>query len=89
MAGVVEAAGSSVSQFRPGDEVYASCSGALAEYVSVAEDKLALKPANLPFEQAAAVPTAADHWLTTPHAQEKLAQRVIQFIEEEIVSERR
>jgi len=59
MAGVVEAAGSSVTQFRPGDKVYASCGGALAEYVSVAEDKLALKPANLTFEQAAAIPTAA------------------------------
>jgi NADPH:quinone reductase-like Zn-dependent oxidoreductase len=59
MAGVVEAAGPSVKQFRPGDEVYASCSGALAEYVSVAEDKLALKPANLTFEQAAAIPTGA------------------------------
>ena len=59
MAGVVEAVGSSVTQFRPGDEVYASCSGALAEYVSVTEDKLALKPANLTFEQAAAIPTAA------------------------------
>jgi len=59
MAGVVEAAGSSVMQFRPGDEVYASCGGALAEYVSVAEDKLALKPINLTFEQAAAIPTAA------------------------------
>jgi NADPH:quinone reductase-like Zn-dependent oxidoreductase len=59
MAGVVEAAGSSVTQFRPGDEVYASCSGTLAEYVSVAEEKLTLKPTNLTFEQAAAVPTAA------------------------------
>lgn len=59
MAGVVEAAGPSVTQFRPGDEVYAACSGALAEYVSVAEDKLALKPANLTFEQASAIPTAA------------------------------
>jgi NADPH:quinone reductase-like Zn-dependent oxidoreductase len=59
MAGVVEAAGPSVTQFRPGDEVYAACSGTLAEYVSVAEDKLALKPANLTFEQAAAIPTAA------------------------------
>jgi NADPH:quinone reductase-like Zn-dependent oxidoreductase len=58
MAGVVESAGSSVTQFRPGDEVYAACSGALAEYASVAEDKLVLKPANLTFEQAAAVPTA-------------------------------
>jgi NADPH:quinone reductase-like Zn-dependent oxidoreductase len=59
MAGVVEAAGSSVTQFRPGDEVYASCSGAFAEYVSVAEDKLTFKPVNITFEQAAAVPTAA------------------------------
>jgi NADPH:quinone reductase-like Zn-dependent oxidoreductase len=59
MAGVVDAVGSSVTQFHPGDEVYASCSSALAEYVSVAEDKLALKPANLTFEQAAAIPTGA------------------------------
>jgi len=59
MAGVVDAIDSGVTQFRPGDEVYAACSSALAEYVSVAEDKLALKPANLSFEQAAAIPTAA------------------------------
>jgi NADPH:quinone reductase-like Zn-dependent oxidoreductase len=59
MAGVVEAAGPSVTQFRPGDEVYAACSGALADYVSVAEDKVAFKPANLTFEQAAAIPTGA------------------------------
>lgn len=59
MAGVVEAAGSSVTQFRPCDEVYAACNSALAEYVCVAEDKLALKPANLTFEQAAAIPTGA------------------------------
>jgi NADPH:quinone reductase-like Zn-dependent oxidoreductase len=48
-----------VTQFKPGDHVFASCSSALAEYVSVAEEKLALKPENLTFEQAAAVPTAA------------------------------
>lgn len=59
MAGVVEMAGSNVTQFRPGDEVYASSGSALAEYVSVTEDKLALKPTNLTFEQAAAIPTAA------------------------------
>jgi NADPH:quinone reductase-like Zn-dependent oxidoreductase len=58
-AGVVEAAGSGVTQFRPGDEVYAAGSSAFAEYVSVAEDKLAHKPANLTFEQAAAIPTGA------------------------------
>jgi NADPH:quinone reductase-like Zn-dependent oxidoreductase len=59
MAGVVERAGSSVTQFHPGDEVYAACESALAEYVSVAEHKLALKPGSLTFEQAAAIPTAA------------------------------
>jgi NADPH:quinone reductase-like Zn-dependent oxidoreductase len=59
MAGRVEAAGSRVTRFKPGDEVFASCHGSLADYVHVAEDKLALKPANLTFEQAAAVPTAA------------------------------
>lgn len=59
IAGIVEAVGACVTQFRPGDEVFTSCSSALAEYVSVAEDKLALKPTNLTFEQAAAVPTSA------------------------------
>jgi NADPH:quinone reductase-like Zn-dependent oxidoreductase len=59
LAGVVEAAGSCVTQFRPGDEVYAASRSALAEYVSVAEDKLAFKPANITFEHAAAIPTAA------------------------------
>jgi NADPH:quinone reductase-like Zn-dependent oxidoreductase len=59
MAGRVAAVGSQVTRFKPGDEVFASCHGSLAEYVHVAEDKLALKPANLTFEQAAAVPTAA------------------------------
>jgi NADPH:quinone reductase-like Zn-dependent oxidoreductase len=59
MAGVVEAVGSQVTSFRPGDEVFTACNHALAEYVSVAADKLALKPANLTFEQAAAVPTGA------------------------------
>jgi NADPH:quinone reductase-like Zn-dependent oxidoreductase len=58
-AGVVEAVGRNVTQFRPGDEVYTVCNNALAEYVSVTEDKLALRPANLTFEQAAAVPTGA------------------------------
>ena len=59
MSGRVEAVGSGVRIFQPGDEVYATCSSTLAEYVCVAEDKLAMKPANLTFEGAAAVPTAA------------------------------
>jgi NADPH:quinone reductase-like Zn-dependent oxidoreductase len=58
-AGRVEAVGKNVTRFRPGDEVFTACSGALAEYACAAEDKVALKPTNLSFEQAAAVPTAA------------------------------
>jgi len=63
IAGQVEAVGGNVQQFRPGDEVFgdlAECGlGAFAEYVSVPEDALALKPANLTFAEAAAVPEAA------------------------------
>jgi NADPH:quinone reductase-like Zn-dependent oxidoreductase len=56
MAGRVESVGKNVRRFQPGDEVFGMCKGALAEYVSVSEDKLALKPVNLTLEQAAAVP---------------------------------
>jgi len=60
MAGQVEAVGRSVTRFRPGDEVYAEVGiGSCAEYITVPEAKPALKPANLTFEQAAAVPMAA------------------------------
>ena len=60
IAGRVEAAGSKVKQFRPGDEVFGICnSGAFAEYRCVAEDKLVLKPASISFEEAATVPMAA------------------------------
>jgi NADPH:quinone reductase-like Zn-dependent oxidoreductase len=56
MAGHVESVGEAVSQFRPGDEVFGTCEGAFAEYVSVPERLLAPKPSNLTFEQAATVP---------------------------------
>ena len=59
MAGSVQAVGDKVTRFKPGDEVYSTCGHALAEYTCAAEDKLALKPVNLSFEQAAAVPSAA------------------------------
>jgi NADPH:quinone reductase-like Zn-dependent oxidoreductase len=59
VAGHVQAVGKKVTRFQPGDEVFASCNGTLAVYACVAEDKLAMKPTNLTFEQAAAVPTAA------------------------------
>jgi NADPH:quinone reductase-like Zn-dependent oxidoreductase len=60
MAGRVEAVGKNVTRFRPGDEVFAHVlAGGFAEYTCVPEDFLGLKPANLTFEQAAAVPLAA------------------------------
>ena len=59
-AGIVEAVGKNVKRFKPGDEVFGGRTGALAEYVAVREDRtLALKPSNLSFEQAAAIPVAA------------------------------
>jgi NADPH:quinone reductase-like Zn-dependent oxidoreductase len=58
VAGTVEAVGNGVTRFKPGDEVYGSANGSYAEYAAAAEDQLALKPANLTFEQAAAVPMA-------------------------------
>jgi len=57
-AGTVEAVGKDVTQFRPGDEVFGGRSGSLAEFVCVRVG-VALKPASVTFEQAAAVPVAA------------------------------
>ncbi len=59
VAGQVEAVGRNVTQFRPGDEVFGGCYRAFADYVCATEDKLAPKPANISFEDAAAVPLAA------------------------------
>lgn len=63
VAGQVEAVGSNVREFQPGDEVYGDLSacgwGAFAEYVAVPEIAITQKPANITFEQAAAVPESA------------------------------
>jgi NADPH:quinone reductase-like Zn-dependent oxidoreductase len=59
-AGTVEAVGKNVTEFKPGDEVFGGKTGAFAEYVCVLPDRaVALKPANLTFEQAASIPIAA------------------------------
>ena len=55
-SGTIEAVGSRVSTFKPGDEVYGSAEGSYAEYAVASPGKIAAKPANLTFEQAAAVP---------------------------------
>ena len=59
LAGVVAAVGADVARFKPGDEVFGTGAGTLAECATAAEDALVAKPANLSFEQAAAVPVAA------------------------------
>jgi NADPH:quinone reductase-like Zn-dependent oxidoreductase len=59
LAGRVEVVGSNVSGFKSGDDVYGTCEGSFAEYACARADRLARKPANLSFEQAAAVPISA------------------------------
>ena len=58
-AGRVEAVGTNVTQFQPGDEVFGAETGSFAEYASVPENTLALKPTKSSFEEAAAIPVAA------------------------------
>ncbi|NUK50227.1 NAD(P)-dependent alcohol dehydrogenase [Streptomyces lunaelactis] len=59
-AGQVEAVGKDVNRFRPGDEVFGESDGAFAEYVCAPDDVVEPKPANLTFEQAAALPLAGN-----------------------------
>jgi NADPH:quinone reductase-like Zn-dependent oxidoreductase len=58
VAGVVEAIGGGVTQFKAGDEVFGSANGSYAEFAAASEDQLAHKPTSLTFEQAAAAPMA-------------------------------
>jgi NADPH:quinone reductase-like Zn-dependent oxidoreductase len=82
VAGTVEAVGSGVKRFQPGEEVFGWCSGlggAFAEYASVSADSLALKPTNLTFEQAAAVPMAGIVTLQAlrDHGNVRVGQKVL------------
>jgi NADPH:quinone reductase-like Zn-dependent oxidoreductase len=58
LAGEVEAVGRNVTRFQPGDPVFGAARRTFAEYACVSENRLATKPANLTFEQAAAIPVA-------------------------------
>ena len=64
-AGIVEQAGSKVTRFKGGDEIFAYCrkpivhGGAYAEYILLEEEHAALKPKNISFEEAASIPLAA------------------------------
>jgi NADPH:quinone reductase-like Zn-dependent oxidoreductase len=59
LAGTVEAVGRNVKEFQPGDDVFGTSAGAWAEYAPARELRLVRKPANVSFEEAAAVPIAA------------------------------
>ena len=58
VAGVVEAVGKNITQFKPGDEVFGVCRGSLAEYAVTPERALVIKPPGVTFEQAASLPLA-------------------------------
>jgi NADPH:quinone reductase-like Zn-dependent oxidoreductase len=58
VAGTIEAVGPGVTRFKVGDEVFGWCVGSFANFAAASEDGLAIKPANLTFEQAASVPMA-------------------------------
>jgi len=79
VAGRVEAIGRDVTRFRTGDEVMGTCEGSFAEYACADEDKLAPKPANLTFAQAAALPISASTALQALREQGHLqpGQRVL------------
>lgn len=76
VAGRVEAVGNKVKQLQPGDEVFGDTSGngegGFAEYARVREAVLALQPANLSFEKAAAIPLAAVTALQGPRGRSKI-----------------
>ncbi len=58
VAGEVEAVGRNVTQFKAGDEVFGGCNGAFAEYACARESKIAIKPSQVSFEEAASAPVA-------------------------------
>ena len=79
LAGTVEAVGPNVTSFKPGDEVFGAALASFAEYVRAREDRLLLKPRDLPFEQAATLNVAGRTALQglRDHAQVKPGQRVL------------
>jgi NADPH:quinone reductase-like Zn-dependent oxidoreductase len=79
VAGRVERIGENVTRFQPGDEVFGTCQGSFAEYACARADRLAPKPANLTFEQAAAVPISGYAALQAVRDQGKVrpGQRVL------------
>jgi NADPH:quinone reductase-like Zn-dependent oxidoreductase len=79
VAGRIEAVGDDVTRLRPGDEVFGTCRGSFAQYACARADRLAPKPSNLTFEQAAAVPISGYAALQAVRDQARVrpAQRVL------------
>jgi NADPH:quinone reductase-like Zn-dependent oxidoreductase len=79
LAGTVESTGKNVTEFMPGDEVYGTCDGSFGAYARARASRLAPKPANLSFEQAAAVPVSALTALQAvrDHAKVQAGQKVL------------
>jgi NADPH:quinone reductase-like Zn-dependent oxidoreductase len=79
VAGRVEAVGANAGAFRPGDEVFGTCRGSFAEYAVARADRLAAKPDNVSFEQAAATPISGYAALQAvrDHGKVKAGQRVL------------
>ena len=79
LAGTVEAVGPGVTSFKPGDDVFGGAPASIAEYVRARENRLLLKPRDLPFEQAGSVNVAGRTALQglRDHAQIKPGQRVL------------
>jgi NADPH:quinone reductase-like Zn-dependent oxidoreductase len=79
VAGRVEAVGANADPFRPGDEVFGTCHGSFAEYAVARADRLAAKPDEVSFEQAAATPTSGYTALQAvrDHGKVKAGQRVL------------
>ena len=59
VAGTIEEVGSNINEYKVGEEVFGSCNNTFAEYVKMDAEKLAMKPSNITFEEAASIPTAA------------------------------
>jgi NADPH:quinone reductase-like Zn-dependent oxidoreductase len=79
VAGTVESVGKNVTEFKPGDDVYGTCDGSFAEYAAAQAGRLALKPTNLSFDEAGAVPVSALAALqgVRDHAQVQAGQKVL------------
>ncbi|MDP8932291.1 MAG: NAD(P)-dependent alcohol dehydrogenase [Actinomycetota bacterium] len=79
VAGTLESVGKDVTEFEPGDQVYGTCDGSFAEYARARPSRLAPKPGNLSFEQAAAVPVSGLAGLqgVRDHARVQSGQKVL------------